>query len=132
MAYTFSTFVSVPDSVIRQLSGDVVSRLMKILESEGEFNDVQRASIEHSLYNAFLTLISDQSDKEAASSVDGFHLTNLQILEVAGYLKEGAFVDAVRAFRSYSGCGLREAKEFIERFDRGSSYAATAFIEVWK
>ena len=132
MNYTFSTFATVPAEMIREIGMDILRAAMKRLEAEGgEMTDVRLADIEYQFTNAILDVIS-KSDEQTTVSVDGFHLPPARVLEIAEYLRIDRFVDAVRAFRDYTNCGLREAKEFIERFGRRGHYSAQQFIDTFR
>ncbi|MFB0520031.1 MAG: hypothetical protein ACETWD_01220, partial [Desulfatiglandales bacterium] len=52
-----------------------------------------------------------------------------QMREIAGPLKEGKKIEAIKAFRAATNCGLREAKEFIDLFTVANP--GTAFHRTW-
>lgn len=46
-------------------------------------------------------------------------LTDAQRAEIANHLRYGRLVDAIKDYRKYAGCSLREAKDAVEAMQEG-------------
>jgi len=120
MDYIYSTHVAVPEETIRDICIDLMRNTMH--ECQGIDMDLDQNQ---------LMLLQHKMDKVIDSmchsnhvSVDGWHLTNEQVDEITSELHNHRKIPAIKAFRSATGGGLLESKDFICSFCSGSRYEA--------
>ena len=107
----FETRVSVPENVVYQIGTNVVDYLINDLLQNSDFSVNDINLIKHKAENAALAFAKSQS-----KSCDGWSLTKDQANMVAHELRRGLRIAAIKEFRAATGAGLRDAKEFLDKF----------------
>jgi hypothetical protein len=112
MEYIYTTTVAVPEETIRTICTNLKRNTMHgMLGMDIHLDDEQLYLMEKKM-DAVIDSMCDSS----RITVDGWHLTDANVLEIASFLRDCQKIAAIKAFRSFTGAGLREAKEFIDKF----------------
>ena len=132
MDYIYSTHVAVPGITIRKICTDLLRNT--IHDCAGEDIDLTQHQLE--LLGRKMNAVIDSMCRSNRVSVDGWHLSNDQVNEITEELHNCRKIEAIKAFRSATGTGLREAKDLIDSFCHGprketGPTAATAFKAVF-
>ena len=112
MDYIYSTHVAVPESAIHQICTDLLRNT--IHECAGE--DIDLTQHQLMLLSRKMNAVMDSMCQSNRVSIDGWRLEDKQIYEIANELHNGRKIGAIKAFRSATGAGLKEAKHFIDSF----------------
>ena len=108
-----TTVVITPD-VIRQIRDKVVDHTMKSLILH-DFETDSLDTIEQILRQAFGSV--SQDNKPIAQ--EDVNLSDQEVTDIAKFLLEGKKVYAIKAFRSATGKGLKDSKDFLHKFGLG-------------
>jgi len=125
--YAYQAFVNVPMEIVQKIGNDLEEKLGTQLVLNCDF--LTASELEEIRYRfnvALRELIAD-----SAKSVEGYTLSSGCIMAIARYLKNHKKIDAIKEFRSATGTGLRDAKDFIDRFGMGHD-GATQFMKMFK
>ena len=118
MALVFSTFVTVPSEIIENFGNRLKDEIISKLKSRGGFTNKQLVIIQD--------IISHEVHVAAqhnVTTVDGHLINNKSRMIISKALASGQRVDAIREFRSATGEGLRDAKNFMDNFSSGNEGA---------
>jgi ribosomal protein L7/L12 len=116
MDYIYNTHVAVPEHTIRKICNDLINNTMhECLGIDINMNGDQLRMLREKMDAIRNSICADNH-----VSCDGWELNSEQILEVFTELKGYKKIGAIKAFRSATGCGLREGKEFIDGFCTGA------------
>ena len=111
MSFTYQSYQQVPSDIIGEIGGSIFNRLEKKLS---EFPTLDYETVE---FIKLLILKSiNEVVKENSLTSNGFTLDRPSILKIAGYIKAGMRVDAVKELRHASGSLLRPTVDFINSF----------------
>jgi ribosomal protein L7/L12 len=120
-SYMFQTLQSVPQRVINKIGQDILTNFE--IRLKGHSIDItEKRDILMDLQMAV-----DQVASEHAPSVDGYRLTDKQVIVIGDLIRMGKPIGAIKEFRYATGEGLRESKNFIDKFTKGRSFEE-AFI----
>lgn len=133
MDYIYTTHVAVPESAIRKICTDLLRNTLH--ECAGEDIDMNQGQL--MLLGRKMNGIMDSMCRANRVTVEGWDLTNDQIKEIASELHEYRKIGAIKAFRSATDTGLKEAKDLIDVFCHGprkdsGPLAALAFEVAFK
>lgn len=118
MALVFSTFVTVPSEIIENFGNRLKDEIISKSKSRGGFTNKQLVIIQD--------IISHEVHVAAqhnVTTVDGHLINNKSRMIISKALASGQRVDAIREFRSATGEGLRDAKNFMDNFSSGNEGA---------
>lgn len=115
MDYIYSTHVAVPENTIRNICTD----LMRNTVHECMGIDMNLDQHQLALLGRKMNGIIDSMCKANRISVDGWHLEQDQVNEIAQELHNGRKIGAIKAFRSVTGSDLKTAKDLIDSFCNG-------------
>lgn len=126
---SYQTTVSVPKHIIEKIGAQirhlVAGQMLQEMYQHQIWNQHNIADVS-SIINSAVTAFANTEQK----SCDGWTLTAAQAKIIAFNLREERFIAAIKEFRSATGSGLREAKEFMDKFGRGPS-AAMEFLNTF-
>ena len=112
MSYTYTTTTVVPEAVVREICRELTNNTIHgLLSEEMDLSDEQILLIKQDMVR-----ISASMCKDSRPSVDGWELNRNQVAEIVYELTNYRRIGAIKAFRSFTGAGLRHAKEFIDKF----------------
>lgn len=126
MDYIFTAPVAVPEGTIRAIIAEFMSNVLhECLGEDIDLEDFQINKLGDKM-NAVLTSICEANKV----NVDGWFLKRDQVLEVAGELRACRKIGAIKAFRMFTGAGLKEAKDLIDKFcENGRDAGPVAAIQ---
>ena len=117
--------VDVTPDAIRQIREKVVDHAMKSFIIQ-DFETDSLNTIEQILRQAFGSLM--QNNRPIAHT--DVNLSKQDVIEIAKFLKDGQKIYAIKAFRSVTGKGLKDTKDFIDNFGVGDE-ASKLFIRMF-
>lgn len=120
MDYIYNTHVAVPESTIRDICTDLLRNTMN--ECSGEDMDIDERQL--TLLGHKMHEIIESMCRSNRISIDGWHLDNNQVHEIANELHNHRKIGAIKAFRTATGAGLKESKHFIDSFCTGPRHEA--------
>ncbi len=118
----FQTYVSIPSHIIEKIGYEIRRRFIKSLEKDGV--------PEEEIYklSGRLSIACAEVANNYSSTCEGWSIDQRQAIEIANMLAKGERIQAIKMFRSATNSGLREAKEFIDKFRLDGSGAASFMI----
>ena len=111
MSFIFSTSTAVPANTIKEIGLELQKRAMIRLLQMGGLTDEDLDKITYAFSKELFKLVI-----ENVATVDGLSLKKDDVSFIANLLKNGKRISAIKEFRSVTGIGLREAKDFIDEF----------------
>ena len=113
MKYTYTTVSDIPERLILRIAEDLqIKFLSAMTDTDSDmWSNEQMRLIGDKMNIAIKSLCNDTH-----INVDGWLLTDSQINEIAAELRECRKIGAIKAVRTFTGSGLTEAKELIEKF----------------
>ena len=108
--YTFKTHVKIPEESVIDILADYQSTLL------GELGDLELTDKQINAIATKMDKIAAIVCNDAKASVQGYNLTGPQVMEIAAELRYTRKIGAIKAFRQYTGAGLKDAKDFIDGF----------------
>jgi len=116
MDYVYTTTTVVPERVIREVCEDLINNSIHNIMGI----DLELTNGQISLIKNHMTNVMDSMCLANRTSVDGWELDMKQVNAVAHSLHNHKKIEAIKTFRAATGAGLREAKDFIDKFCSGS------------
>ena len=113
-SYMFQTYQRVPRRVIKAIGEDIKANFMR-RNCHLDHEDQIKLSVE-------LDLAIAQIADEHSPSVDGYRLADKVVSVIADLIRNGKPIAAIKEFRAATGEGLRESKDFIDKFTKGRSW----------
>lgn len=110
MSYMFQTFQQVPTKTIKAIGIDIKNNFFMRLR---HIDDRLLQEIAHE-FDMAVNQVADEN----GITVDGYRLNDDQVSAIGQLLKLGKPIAAVNEFRYATGVGLREAKDFIDKFSK--------------
>lgn len=114
MSFTFSVMAKVPDDTIRVIGNSLVEDLLDRLNRRSKLSSTQLDIVQYHANKAIINLVV-----ASTTVVDGYSLTNEEIIEIASLIRIGERIATIKAFFSATGAGLKMSKEFIDKFPLG-------------
>ena len=112
--YIFKTHVIVPEETVVEVIGDYMTALL------GELGDIDLTDKQINAVATKMDKVAGKQCEGAQVSIQGYKLTGPQVMEIAGELRNYRKIGAIKAFRQYTGSGLKDSKDFIEGFCIGA------------
>ncbi len=110
----FQTSVRVPGGVVRRLGTELKYLLLNDITQNNDFSSKELHNIRKSMEK-----VVDEFSNSQKKSCDGWELDQSVAYTIADHLRRGKRINAIRDFRSATGAGLKESKDFLDRFGTG-------------
>jgi len=123
MEYVYTTTITVPEEAIRKIGNDLLNTVLCDIGRDVGVDDINLTDEQIERIGMKMTTALETLCKINRVSVDGYHLNSKQITDIYFELAHGRKIGAIKMFRSATDAGLREAKEFIDKFCTGGRYA---------
>ena len=125
--YIYQAFVTIPSDIILKIGMDLEDKLgTQLVLHCDDLTEQQMDKIRYRFNCAVRELAQDSS-----KCVEGYTLSSEVVMTIGRYLKNHKKIDAIKEFRSATGTGLRDAKDFIDRYGTGHD-AATKFMQTFR
>lgn len=123
---SFKTTLNVPPDALRQIRDKIIESTMKSLLLRDDVGTDLMTIVDQDLRQAFAGLVQGNSpltEKDVSFS-------DQQVYNIAEFLKSGKKIYAIKAFRAASGKGLKDTKDFLDKFGLGEG-ASQLFISMF-
>jgi ribosomal protein L7/L12 len=110
MSYMYQSFQQVPTKTIKAIGIDIKNNFFMRVR---HLPDKLLQEMAHEFDMAV-----NQIGDENGITVDGYRLNADQVSAIGQLLKLGKPIAAIKEFRYATGVGLREAKDFIDKFSK--------------
>jgi hypothetical protein len=115
MAYVFNQTVKVPVDVINQMGQELINNTVHELLGE----DLSLVDSQVHLIKSKMEAILHSICHDNGIMVEGYVLDRQAVDRIAKELHNFRKIEAIKQFRAVTGAGLRESKDFIDKFGTG-------------
>jgi hypothetical protein len=116
MSFVFQNFQVVPSRTVEAIGNKILEVFMKNLPLKMDGDEIEYLPVIAILNESIKSVVSD-----SIVTTDGFSLDDDQVGAIACRLRNGERINAIKDFRSMTGCDLKKAKDFIDKFGIGES-----------
>jgi ribosomal protein L7/L12 len=126
--FSFNQKIEVPPQMIKEIVRNFRITVTKKLLSDNSISG-------HTIFYIDETMKQIQADFTSTNGFvcrDGWNLDDQTIFKISKCIQKGQKIAAIKEFRAVTGAGLKEGKEFIDRYpltEEGADMFVNTFID---